>query len=99
MEFKVNPHFGMMVLGLDIPSSQSLKDKRRVVRSLRDRIKNKFSVSVAELKPLDKWQSAYLGFAIIGDDRVFLEKAFQQIEQIALEHAEVTGVESQVEFF
>jgi len=98
MTYAVDPHVVMMVIGIEIPLSQSLKDKRSVIRSLKDRINRRFSVSIAELKPLDNWQSAYLGFAMIGDNRVLLESTFQHIETIIVDHPEVKGVQKQIEF-
>ena len=55
-------------LELHLLESFSLKDKRRVLKSLKDRIKNKFNVSVAEVDPTDLWQSASLGVVIVSNE-------------------------------
>ena len=58
---------GRLNLLLNIPSARSLKDKRRVVKSLITRIKNKFNASVAEVGENDKWQVVKLGAAVVSN--------------------------------
>jgi uncharacterized protein len=52
---------------LYLGQSQSLKDKRQVIKSLKDRIGNAFNVSVAEVADQDLWQKATLGFAVVSN--------------------------------
>jgi len=52
-------------LDLHVRSSQSLKEKRRVVRSVIERVRNKFGASVSEVGSQDKWQLATLGISIV----------------------------------
>jgi Uncharacterized protein conserved in bacteria len=59
---------GVLQVELYIPGSGSLKAKRRVVRSLKDRIRANFNVSVSEVDAQDKWQRAVVGIACIGSD-------------------------------
>ena len=54
-------------LDLHIWESSSLKDKRRILKSLKDRIRNKFNVAVAEVGPTDLWQSASLGVVTVSN--------------------------------
>ena len=72
-------------LELEIPASQSLKDKRRVVRSITARVRQSFNVSIAEVDSLDAWQSATLGIVCVSSDRDYahglLEKVIQSIER------------------
>ena len=51
----------------------SLKEKRRIIKSLKDNIHNKFNVSVAEVDHLDKWQSTILGVAVAGKEKRHIE--------------------------
>ncbi|MCB0274040.1 MAG: DUF503 domain-containing protein [Calditrichaeota bacterium] len=67
---------------LYIPGSTSLKDKRAVLRSVKDRLSKKFNVSVAETDHQDKWQRAELGFAQVGSDYGFLEQNINKIFNI-----------------
>jgi len=73
---------GVLILDIFIPVSSSLKEKRFVLKSLKDRLKNKFNVSVAELKYQDKWQRAQIGIAAIGNEQSIVEKSLQKIFRI-----------------
>lgn len=59
---------GICVVDLYFPGKSSLKGKRQVLRSIKDRIKNRFNVSVAELEDHDKWQRTKLGIVTISND-------------------------------
>ena len=58
---------GCMDMTLNIPAAQSLKDKRRVIKSLITRIRNKHNVSVAEVGDNDKWQMCRLGISVVSN--------------------------------
>ena len=70
---------GILQLRLMIRDAQSLKDKRRIVRSLRDRIRNRFNVSVSEVDSLDQRQQATLGIALATNDRVFADQVLAKV--------------------
>jgi uncharacterized protein YlxP (DUF503 family) len=57
-----------MLLQIHIPTSQSLKDKRQVVKSIQARLQNQFGVAVAEVGQLDVWQLADLGVTCVGNE-------------------------------
>ncbi|HBS29932.1 MAG TPA: hypothetical protein DEB06_10910 [Phycisphaerales bacterium] len=59
---------GILQFEVIVPWSQSLKDKRRVVRSLKDRLHREHQVSVAEVGALDQHRVALLGLAVVGTD-------------------------------
>lgn len=61
-----------MAVEITLPEARSLKDKRAVVRALRDRLRAHFNVSVAEMDHQDAWQRATIGIAAIGPDRAYL---------------------------
>lgn len=67
---------------LFIPGSTSLKDKRAVLRSLKDRLAKKFNISIAETDYQDKWQRAQIGIAQVGSDYGFLEQCMTKIFNI-----------------
>lgn len=56
---------GLVTVKIGIPAAQSLKDKRSVLRSLKDRVRQEINVSVAELGEQERWQVAELGFATV----------------------------------
>jgi len=70
---------GILEVDLALFGATSLKDKRRVVRSVKDRISHRFNVSVAEVDELDFCQKAVLGFAMVGNDRQYIEGALDRI--------------------
>jgi uncharacterized protein len=60
-------------------SSHSLKEKRKVTRSIKDRIRARFNVSVAEVDDQDLWQSIVLGFAAVGSEPEFVRSELEAI--------------------
>jgi hypothetical protein len=84
---------GAAVVEIHVHGSQSLKQKRGVVRSIAQRVRNHFNVSVAEIGGQDTWQRAVIGMAATGNDRRYvrglLEKALAFVEDTHL--AEVVG--------
>ena len=70
---------GTMTMSLMIRDSQSLKDKRRVLLSLKDQVRNRFNVSVAEIDAQDHRQQAVLGFAIVSGDGQFANAALNKV--------------------
>jgi len=70
---------GVLQMRLMLRDARSLKDKRRIVRSLRDRIRNRFNVSVAEVDGLDRRQQTVLGIAMATNDRVFADQVLAKI--------------------
>lgn len=70
---------GVLQAELDIPGAQSLKDKRRVLRSLKDRLHRGFNISVAEVGNQDLWQTAQLGVVIVSNDRVHANQVLSQV--------------------
>ena len=71
----------ILQLELNIPQAQSLKDKRRVIKSLKDRLSAHFNVSVAEVDYLDKWQRAGLAIVMVSAERSHLESKFEYIKR------------------
>lgn len=64
---------GICKLILYIPACHSLKEKRQVLRRLKDRTVNKFRIPVAEVGDQDLWQKSEIGFAAVGNDRRKIE--------------------------
>ncbi|MFB3916685.1 MAG: DUF503 domain-containing protein [Terriglobales bacterium] len=73
-----------LTLELRIESAQSLKDKRQVVRSLKDRLRAHFNVAVSELDHTDLWQRATIGVVSISDSRNYLEGLMHNVEREAV---------------
>jgi uncharacterized protein YlxP (DUF503 family) len=62
-------HIGVCTIRLRIPENGSLKDKRRVLKSITARVHNKFNVSIAEVSDNDTWQVATLGITCVSNDK------------------------------
>lgn len=80
----------LLTVELMIPHAQSLKDKRSGLRGLKDRIRNRFSASVAEVGYQDKWQRAVLAVCLVGSDKRQLESTASRIRTLCIE---ATGLE------
>ena len=76
------------ILEIFIHESHSLKDKRGVLRSILKRTQNEFNIAIAEVGDLDRWKSAKIGFALVGNDAAFInskaDKVLRFIEDLYL---------------
>lgn len=82
-----------LTLELRIEAAQSLKDRRQVLRSLKDRLRNGFNVSVAELDPTELWSTATLGVVAISPSRQYLDGLMKKVESAAVRIANQHGAE------
>ncbi len=71
---------GLCVVQVHLPGVTSLKEKRQVLRSLKDRLREHYNVSIAEIDHQDLWQRATLGIVGIASSRLPLEQTFSAIE-------------------
>jgi len=90
---------GTLNLKLAIFGSYSLKDKRRVVNSLKDRLKSRFNVSVAEIGSLDRRQQAELGVALVANDGQFVETALDKLVEYVRQDTSASLVDCRREVF
>jgi uncharacterized protein len=74
---------GVLTLELRLENSHSLKDKRHVVASLKERLRNKFNVAVAEIDHQDLWQRAAVAAVTVSSDRTHAEKVLRGVEDEA----------------
>jgi uncharacterized protein YlxP (DUF503 family) len=77
------PAIGVLTLELRLDNAHSLKDKRQVVQGLKDRLRRKFNVAVAEIGYQDLWQRAAVAAVTVSGDRVHAEKVLQSVEDEA----------------
>ncbi len=89
---------GLLTLEIHLPYSHSLKEKRAVLRKLRDRLRSRFNIAVAELDHRDVWQSATLGVVSVSDSQQLLDAVFQDVVH---ESERILGddVRHEIEFF
>ena len=91
-----------LTLELHIEAAQSIKDRRQVVRSLKDRLRTTFNVSVAELDGAQLWNRATIGVVSISPSRDYLEGLMKKVESAATRIANNNGADladSFVEYF
>jgi hypothetical protein len=83
----------LLTIDLRIEAAQSLKDKRQVTRSLKDRLRASFNVSVAELDPSPLWNQATIGVVSISHSRDYLDGLMKNVERAVNRIANNAGAE------
>lgn len=91
-------HVGALAVTMHIPASTTLKEKRRVLKSIKDRIRAKFNVSVAEIGYQDKWQHAVIGCSMISNDRKLIASVFENILSLIASVSEIHITAQQIEY-
>ena len=89
---------GVLTMELRIEHAHSLKEKRHVVKSLKDRLRNKFNVSVAEIDDQDLHNSAVVAVAALSSSKAFVTKVLQSVEEEAAGQVGPMLIRTEVEF-
>jgi uncharacterized protein len=89
---------GICTIELFLPGTASLKDKRRILKSIKDRLRQRFNVSVAEIDEQDLWQKSILGMACVGNEQQFVNQVLDQVIGLIRGTPEVEIVRSRLEF-
>lgn len=76
-------HVGILRLGLEVVGARSLKDRRSVVRSFKERAQAKFRVSIAEVGDLDNVRHALLGVAVVSNSATQCDQVLQSVASMA----------------
>ena len=90
---------GVLQLELSIGDAMSLKDKRRVVKSLKDRIAHAHNVSIAEVGALDEHRRSIIGMAMVGNDGRYIEGALSKLVDFVKVVPSVNLIDYQIELF
>ncbi|KPL03763.1 MAG: hypothetical protein AMJ73_05340 [candidate division Zixibacteria bacterium SM1_73] len=78
---------GLAHIDIHIPESGSLKSKRHLLKGIKDRVKNKFNVSIAEVGHNDLWQRTTIGVSVVANDKKFANQVLSKVvEQINKEN-------------
>lgn len=72
---------GVLTLDIHLPDAHSLKEKRLVIRKIKDRLRARFNVAVAELDHQELWQRAVVGVVSISSDRANLQKVLEAVQR------------------
>src|ERR1700752_3490196 len=89
---------GVCRVTLMVSESHSLKEKRMVLRRIKDRVSNKFNCAIAEVGDQDNWQSAQLGFAVVSNEHGFTQSMVQKILTFIEELAVAKIVDDEQDF-
>jgi len=87
-----------MEIHLRLHAAGSLKEKRLVLRSVRDRLKNRFNVAVAEVGSQDQWRNIELGVVSVGSDRRIVDAELEAITRFLDEDVRYEMIERHVEY-
>ncbi|MCX8053526.1 MAG: DUF503 domain-containing protein [Armatimonadetes bacterium] len=89
---------GVLTITLSIPGSDSLKDKRQVVKSILDSARNRFNVSAAEIDHLDLHRRAGIAFACVSNDRAVANSLLDRIRVFVESNPLCEIAEAEMEF-
>jgi hypothetical protein len=87
---------GLLELTFDVTQAASLKDKRRAVKSFKDRTRHRHNVSIAEVDGQDNHRRAVLAVSMVGTDRRYMEGVLQRIVNAAETHRDMMLIETEV---
>jgi uncharacterized protein YlxP (DUF503 family) len=90
-------HVGVLQVEISIPDAMSLKDKRQVVRSLKDRIAHGHNVSIAEVGALDEHRRSILGVAMVSNDKRYVEGALSKLVDFIRMTPQASLIDYQIE--
>jgi len=89
---------GLCTVELYLPDSQSLKAKRQVLLSVKDRVRDRFNVSIAEVGDQDLWQKAVLGIACVANEQKHVNQVLDQTVNLIRSVPMVDLIHCQIEF-
>ncbi len=89
---------GVYTFEVYIPYSHSLKEKRRVITSIKKRIQSKFNVSVAEVDFLELWQRGRIGVAMISGEKSVVDKTFEKIKLLLSEFHDISIMSEEISY-
>ena len=90
---------GVLQFTVEIPHATSLKDKRRVIKGMKDRLRRNFNISIAETGHLDEWTTATLGAVAAGSDASYINGLLDRLLNALQEWRDATLADHQLEIF
>lgn len=72
-------HIGTLTIVLYLHDTESLKDKRQIIKSLIETTRHKFNISIAEIDDLDKWRKATLGVACVANEVAHVNRVLDKV--------------------
>lgn len=90
---------GSIFLDIHLPYCHSLKDKRKRLKSIKDRFKNKYNIALAEFDYQNKWQRTKIGMVTINNEKRAIESLFQKIIQDLEQNIDGEIIDYQIHYF
>jgi uncharacterized protein YlxP (DUF503 family) len=90
-------HVGILQIEITLSDGNSLKDKRQVLKRLKDRVSNSFNASIAEVGHADKWRRSVLGIAVVSNNRKSLAAHLDTIVEFIMGDRRVTILDHSIE--
>lgn len=91
-------HLVLITVDIVITDADSLKSKRAVIKRIKDRVKSRFNVSIAEVGELEKWQRASLAISMVSNDKKKLQQDADRLKDGLLSITEVSLADFYVEW-
>lgn len=88
---------GVCRVQLHFPQSNSLKAKRRILKSLKDRLRQRFNISVSEVDDHDLWQRSTLGVAVVSNDGHFASRVLSEVISLVEREPDIVVLDCLVE--
>ena len=92
-------HIGVLQFTLEIPYANSLKDKRSVIKGLRERLRRNYNISIAEIDDLDEWTFATLGITAAGSDIKMLNSMLDKLVNTLEDFRDAELADHKIEIF
>ena len=90
---------GTARMELHIPGVNSLKGKRQIIKSIKERVKNRFNVSIAEVEKQDLWQRATLGLACVTNDKAQANRILSKVVHFIEQNRSISLTDYEIEIF
>lgn len=90
---------GLARIEVHIPESGSLKSKRHFIKRIKDRVKNRFNVSIAEVDHNDLWQRTTLGVSVVANEKQFANQVLNQLVDFISKENGVQIIDYSIELF
>jgi len=88
---------GVLKIDFHVSGSKSLKEKRFALRRIKDRVKSRFNVSIAEIDNHDKWQAATLGASCVSNDKKHIDSVLNKVKNFIERDKDIVIVDYQIE--
>ena len=86
-------------IDLLLPMAQSLKDKRNIIKSLQEKLRNRYNIAIAEMAHNDLWKNTTLGIVTLGNESRYLEKVLMKIIDYIVDFPEVEMINYSIDYY